>query len=769
MNHLRFNSQLLYFQKNEINISLNLFEDRTDTAHCTAKSDKLDTNMENSDIDLYDDIFVQNKENNYDESDLDDLYGNIHNPEAAETAVQKLMTLTKDHEKLQSQFGTLKSQVSILKNLNTELSTKNKNLEKNFKELIETARTEINRKNDQIKNLRSELDNILFKRAARNINARELEALWEKHKIPEEPFAKLPTQARLKQQQMVGSPDVNVANRQFVAKKRKIESDPSPSQGRENPTKKSKTCDELVVKKSAPLSNVKDRVINTDMSDISKYVKERKKKERSLVEDTPVSQESVKKVDSKVSGQEETKDLKKVEPVKRVEEQIKRVQEPNKKPNKGAELSETTQETEEKAETRDDGHEGRVTRARGSSGGRHQLRNKSGITSSSSSCRKPDPSPSSEKKTVDKVINLRPQPNVEVSKETKHDRIQKNNKTTEEEGQEEEDILEIGNTETFDDLDFEPYDTEAGGSVTFKSLSTNFSIPKKSNDIKKMEKFTVLKKDGKGILKPCNSTKSEKSSEKPVVNYKTDVKGSVSTRRRSRSNGRNEEKKPRSRERVRRKSGSSERDRRKSVERSRRKSGSGERDRRKSAERVRRKSGSGERDRERKRSRERGRRRSRSRSRNRRAERSPFRRKRSNSRDKLRKERRRSGSRKRAGSPSSGNKGKEVSRKLTRKSQSLSPARLNYGEDNLNLHDIDIEDDMSLDALEKIKSQIRDKMGLDDNLEPVRGDDETEDGEVSDSDAEEKEAKIVDLRKKLRNKFPKEDNITSSSTTSTER
>ena len=161
MNHLRFNSQLLYFQKNEINISLNLFEDRTDTAHCTAKSDKLDTNMENSDIDLYDDIFVQNKENNYDESDLDDLYGNIHNPEAAETAVQKLMTLTKDHEKLQSQFGTLKSQVSILKNLNTELSTKNKNLEKNFKELIETARTEINRKNDQIKNLRSELDNIL--------------------------------------------------------------------------------------------------------------------------------------------------------------------------------------------------------------------------------------------------------------------------------------------------------------------------------------------------------------------------------------------------------------------------------------------------------------------------------------------------------------------------------------------------------------------------------------------------------------------------------
>ena len=735
--------------------------------------------MENSDIDLYDDIFVQNKENNYDESDLDDLYGNIHNPEAAETAVQKLMTLTKDHEKLQSQFGTLKSQVSILKNLNTELSTKNKNLEKNFKELIETARTEINRKNDQIKNLRSELDNILFKRAARNINARELEALWEKHKIPEEPFAKLPTQARLKQQQMVGNPDVNVANRQFVAKKRKIEADPSPSQGQENPAKKLKTFDDSVVKKSAP-PPVKDTVvINMDMSDISKYVKERKKKEKSAVIVKPVPQESSYKVNSKVPAQEETKHLKKEEPIKRVEEQIKRAEAPIKKPIERSELSKTTEKTEEKAESCDDGPEGRVTRARGSSGGRSKLRNKSGTTSSSS-FRKPDPSPSSEKKTENKVNNLGPTPSVRVSNETKQESIDKNKKPAEEEGQE-EDILEIGNTETFDDLDFEPYDTEAGGSVTFKSLSTNFSIPKKSNDSKKTEKFTVVKKDAKGILKQDNSTKS-------VVNNKIDVKGSVSTRRRSRSKGRNEEKKPRSRERVRRKSGSSERDRRKSVERSRRKSGSGERDRRKSversrrqsgsgerdrrrsAERVRRKSGSGERDRERRRSGERGRRRSRSRSRNKRAERSPVRRKRSNSRDKLRKERRRrSGSRKRAGSPSSGNKGKEVNKKLTRRSQSLSPTRLKNGEENLNLHDIDIEDDMSLDALEKIKSQIRDKMGLDDNLEPVRRDDETEEGEVSDSDAEEKEAKIVDLRKKLKNKFPKEDNIASSSTTSTER
>jgi len=83
----------------------------------------------------------------------------------------------------------------------------------------------------------------------------------------------------------------------------------------------------------------------------------------------------------------------------------------------------------------------------------------------------------------------------------------------------------------------------------------------------------------------------------------------------------------------------------------------------------------------------------------------------------------------------------------------------------INLDKIDIEDDMSLDALEKIKEQLMGKMGLDDNLEPVRGKNDVEDGELSESDTEgetEREVKIKDLRKKLISKIPNQDSKDSS-------
>ena len=100
-----------------------------------------------TDSDLYDDIFVQSEDKSFNhEEDLDDLYGNIHNPEIAESAVQKLKTLTSDHDKAKSQIAEMKQQIFILKNVNMELHTKNVNLENNFKELIETCRNEINRK-----------------------------------------------------------------------------------------------------------------------------------------------------------------------------------------------------------------------------------------------------------------------------------------------------------------------------------------------------------------------------------------------------------------------------------------------------------------------------------------------------------------------------------------------------------------------------------------------------------------------------------------------
>ena len=57
---------------------------------------------------------------------------------------------------------------------------------------------------------------------------------------------------------------------------------------------------------------------------------------------------------------------------------------------------------------------------------------------------------------------------------------------------------------------------------------------------------------------------------------------------------------------------------------------------------------------------------------------------------------------------------------------------------SLDLDNIDIEDEMSLDALEKIKQQLMGKMGLDDNLHPIKkvtenvNNEDIEEGEVSD-------------------------------------
>eukprot|EP00092_Neocalanus_flemingeri_P036115 GFUD01039319.1.p1 GENE.GFUD01039319.1~~GFUD01039319.1.p1 ORF type:complete len:1529 (-),score=453.06 GFUD01039319.1:105-4691(-) len=173
--------------------------------------------------DLYDDIFDHNKENQYAEADIDDLYGNIHNPEVAETALDKVKGLSLENEKFRTQNSQLKNQITILNSINLELKTRNTGLEKNIKDLIETSRVEINRKNEQVRNLRAELDNVLFKRAARNINSRELEGLLKKYRHTEEPYSKLPTKPKpvKKVEAVVGSPDLNSGNRQFVSKKRK--------------------------------------------------------------------------------------------------------------------------------------------------------------------------------------------------------------------------------------------------------------------------------------------------------------------------------------------------------------------------------------------------------------------------------------------------------------------------------------------------------------------------------------------------------------------
>ena len=73
----------------------------------------------------------------------------------------------------------------------------------------------------------------------------------------------------------------------------------------------------------------------------------------------------------------------------------------------------------------------------------------------------------------------------------------------------------------------------------------------------------------------------------------------------------------------------------------------------------------------------------------------------------------------------------------------------------MDINNIEIEDDMSLDALEVIKNKLMGKMGLDDKLEPVNQED-MEEGEVSDSDDEEpKDKKEANPKEKLESN-PKE-------------
>ena len=702
---------------------------------------------------LYDDIFIQDKENNYETSDLDDLYGNIHIPEAAETAVQKLKSLTDDHEKVKSQNSQLKQQVKILMNKNEELNTKCCNYEKNFKELIETARTEINRKNDQIKNLRAELDNVLFKRAARNINARELEELMIKHKIPEEPFAKLPTQARLKPVNVISnnSPCNSVSNRQFVSKKRKGE---SPSN--EKILKKSKTDslgDNVLKAQDSVVAKSKQR-FSDDISIISRYAgKDRVKKDKNskvIKTNTQGEESNVQSASNQthqhasVDEEAKSKEGKQEEGESpkwfcqqhqvsfRVRSELRDHMRDNgcntrsrsRSSNKSETDSPTPSPREEKSKRTD-----LVDKEVANSKTRNKSRTETFNKTSSATSKHEKKSDKNHRtntnilQTSNKSDEEKPVKKVKIDAVEKIEAKSVDSKCKRKEDTD-EDFLEITNNENFDDLDYEPDDNEVGSSVTFRSLSTNFNIPKKKNDA---EKATASKKSSEEKVKVNSSDKisqdkikdtySNSNSKRKVVESSKDVRRESS----------------RDRHRDRRRDRNGTESRKRSTSRSRRRSGE---------------------------------RRSRSRSRNRRnqKEEKTSRRRRSSSRDRSRKDkRRRSLSRKRHTSP-----GQKVTSggKKSRRSQSLSPSRLNEKpQKKINLDKIDIEDDMSLDALEKIKEQLMGKMGLDDNLEPVRGKNDVEDGELSESDTEgeiEREVKIKDLRQKLVSKIPNQDSKDSS-------
>ena len=91
----------------------------------------------------------------------------------------------------------------------------------------------------------------------------------------------------------------------------------------------------------------------------------------------------------------------------------------------------------------------------------------------------------------------------------------------------------------------------------------------------------------------------------------------------------------------------------------------------------------------------------------------------------------------------------KVTRSQARRSESLSPARLKESEKELDINNIEIEDDMSLDALEVIKNKLMGKMGLDEKLEPINPED-MEEGEVSDSEDEEPKEKQEPIKEKFK-------------------
>ena len=87
--------------------------------------------------------------------------------------------------------------------------------------------------------------------------------------------------------------------------------------------------------------------------------------------------------------------------------------------------------------------------------------------------------------------------------------------------------------------------------------------------------------------------------------------------------------------------------------------------------------------------------------------------------------------------------------------------------DVVDIDQVEIKEDLSLAELRKIKEKIKGKMGLNDDLEPVRPDqkdqevEEVEDGEVLSEEEEEEEKKTEDRNRKiqdLRQKLSRDSN-----------
>ena len=613
---------------------------------------------ENSDSDLYDDILCQNRDNNVRDSDIDinDLYDNIHNPEVAETALNKVEVLTSENDRLRKQNSKLKDQITFLQDLNSQLKEKNTILENNIREVIETARTEINRKNTEIIDRQSKLEDVLFRRAARSLTARELTSIMEKFSLREreESFRRLPT--KQDQRKVVGTgagaDPCNVANRQVLRKKRTatVQSETEMEQ-----SKKRKTDDSLQKENREQQSVIKEpeKKLNTDISLISNYVKGKERRKKSIPAQAVEQQQNV-----SITTESEKH--------KKIEEKTARC------------MSKVNQK---------DSIEQKETQP----------------------CKVSVPAEERDVATVEKAVASQSKVDLVeiVENEPESDSRKQETEDTVSDGYKSgDDLLEIDTNERFDEEEEESPGL-ASKNVYFKSLETNFSIPKVSNDEKESAKeknYSISSGEVERRGRGRHSLKESGSGDKEIHQ----------SRGRGRSSSRSRRRRQRSSSRSRR---SRSRQRRPAAER-----------RRLSKERGKDRS---------------DRKRRRSTSNTRRTTRSP----RSTSRE--RRTRAHSGERRKR-SPKS--KSKDL-RRQARRSQSLSPSRLKTEE--VDIDNLQIEDDLCLGDLTKLKEKIMGQMGLNDQLEPVTKDQEMEDGELlSDEDEgemEDRSKQIQDLRLKLSN------------------
>jgi len=121
----------------------------------------------------------------------DDLYDNIHDPEVVEAATAKARELEERNEKLMLRNTQLQRQVKILQNLNTKLESTNERLRPNLISMMETSRTEVNRKKNEVSEIHKQLEQIIYQHRAQGLSRMDIEDILRKARPQDDPFFEL--------------------------------------------------------------------------------------------------------------------------------------------------------------------------------------------------------------------------------------------------------------------------------------------------------------------------------------------------------------------------------------------------------------------------------------------------------------------------------------------------------------------------------------------------------------------------------------------------